>query len=84
MPAGSKAPAADAIIDAGCRGRSLVRQILTRRRGTRIKRLGLWPVVSEVRDLLAGITPENVIIRLEVDDPHAAVLADATHLHQPR
>jgi len=38
--------------------------------------------VSEVRDLLAGSTPENVTIRVEVEDPDAAVLADATHMHQ--
>ncbi len=71
-------------MEAGRRGKALVDQILTfARRGTREKRaLELWPVVGEVRDQLAASTPHNVTIRLEVHDPRAAVLADATHVHQ--
>jgi CheY-like chemotaxis protein len=38
--------------------------------------------MREVRDLLAASTPEGVTIRLEVDDPRGAVMADATHIHQ--
>jgi signal transduction histidine kinase/CheY-like chemotaxis protein len=73
-----------AIMDAGRRGKALVQQILTfARRGASEKRaVELWPVVREVRDLLAASTPANVTVRLEVDDPHTAVLADPTQMHQ--
>jgi PAS domain S-box-containing protein len=73
-----------AIMDAGRRGKALVQQILTfARRGTGEKRaVELWPVVQEVRDLLAASTPANVTVRLDVDDPRTAVLADATQMHQ--
>jgi PAS domain S-box-containing protein len=85
LPAGSKQrQQLNAIMDAGKRGKALVDQILTyARRGTRDKRaIELWPVMREVRDLLAASTPEGVTIRLEVDDPRGAVMADATHIHQ--
>ncbi len=73
-----------AIMDAGRRGKALVQQILTfARRGASEKRaVELWPVVREVRDLLAASTPANVTVRLDVDDPHIAVLADPTQMHQ--
>jgi len=35
-----------------------------------------------VCDLLAASTPSNVKVELEVDDPHIAVLADPTQMHQ--
>jgi CheY-like chemotaxis protein len=71
-------------MDAGRRGKALVQQILTfARRGASEKRaVELWPVVREVRDLLAASTPANVTVRLDVDDPHIAVLADSTQMHQ--
>ena len=84
-PAGSRQrQQLSAIMDAGRRGKALVEQILTfARRGAREKRaVELWPVVSELRDLLVASTPANVTIRVEVDDPHAGVVADATHMHQ--
>ncbi|HEY3252653.1 MAG TPA: ATP-binding protein, partial [Polyangiaceae bacterium] len=73
-----------AILDAGRRGKALVQQILTfARRGESEKRaVELWPVVREVRDLLAASTPANVTVRLDVDDPRTSVLADATQMHQ--
>jgi nitrogen-specific signal transduction histidine kinase/CheY-like chemotaxis protein len=73
-----------AIMDAGRRGKALVQQILTfARRGASEKHaVELWPVVREVRDLLAASTPANVTVRLDVDDPDTAVLADPTQMHQ--
>jgi PAS domain S-box-containing protein len=73
-----------AIMDAGRRGKALVQQILTfARRGASDKRaVELWPIVREVREFLAASTPENVKVELEVDDPHIAVLADPTQMHQ--
>ena len=73
-----------AIMDAGRRGKALVQQILTfARRGASDKRaVELWPIVREVCDLLAASTPSNVKVELEVDDPHIAVLADPTQMHQ--
>jgi PAS domain S-box-containing protein len=73
-----------AILDAGRRGKALVQQILAfARRGESEKRaVDLWPVVREVRDLLAASTPANVTVRLDVDDPRTSVLADATQMHQ--
>ena len=73
-----------AIMDAGRRGKALVQQILTfARRGASDKRaVELWPIVREVRDLLAASIPANVKVELEVDDPHIAVLADPTQMHQ--
>jgi PAS domain S-box-containing protein len=73
-----------AILEAGLRGKALVQQILTfaRRGATEKRAVELWPVVLEVRDLLAASTPPNVTVRLDVDDPRTSVLADATQMHQ--
>src|SRR5262249_28435350 len=73
-----------AIMDAGRRGKALVQQILTfARRGASDKRaVELWPIVREARDLLAASTPATIKVDLEVDDPHIAVLADPTQMHQ--
>jgi len=73
-----------AIMDAGRRGKALVQQILTfARRGASDKRaVELWPIVREVRDLLGASTPASIKVDLEVDDPHIAVLADPTQMHQ--
>ena len=73
-----------AILEAGRRGKALVQQILTfARRGASEKRaVELWPIVLEVRDLLAASVPASVTVRLDVDDPHTSVLADPTQMHQ--
>jgi PAS domain S-box-containing protein len=73
-----------AIMEAGRRGKGLVEQILTfARRGQREKRaVELWPIVREARDLLVASTPADVTVGLDIDDAHAAVLADATQMHQ--
>ena len=73
-----------AIMDAGRRGKALVQQILTfARRGASEKRtIELWPVAREVRDMLAAATPASVTVRLEIDAPNMAVMADATQMYQ--
>ena len=73
-----------AIMDAARRGKALVDQILTfARRGSNQKRaVELLRIVREVRDLLSGSMPPNVTMRLDVEDPQAAVEGDATQVHQ--
>jgi PAS domain S-box-containing protein len=73
-----------AIIDAGHRGKALVDQILTfAGRGMRTRRATpLWPIVSEVRELLSGSAPATLTIDLVNDDAAIAALADATRMHQ--
>jgi PAS domain S-box-containing protein len=73
-----------AIIDAGHRGKALVDQILTfAGRGMRTRRATqLWPIISEVRELLSGSAPSTVAIELGSADTTIAALADATRVHQ--
>ena len=73
-----------AILDAGHRGKALVDQILTfAGRGMRTRRATpLWPIVSEVCELLSGSAQPTLTIELTNDDASIAALADATRVHQ--
>jgi nitrogen-specific signal transduction histidine kinase/CheY-like chemotaxis protein len=81
---GSETKRLRAIIDAGHRGKALVDQILTfAGRGMRTRRATqLWPIVSEVRELLSGSAPATLTIDLVNEDATIAALADATRVHQ--
>jgi PAS domain S-box-containing protein len=74
----------EGMLTAAERGRSLVERILAFSRtgiGERVP-VQLEAVVKETADMVAVGLPENVEIELELNSGHAAVLGDATQLHQ--
>lgn len=82
---GSK-PAADMerVLDAGLRGKALVRQILTfsRQDESEFKPLILRPFLKEVVKFLQSTLPSVIEIRLSPDENDYTVLADPTQLQQ--
>ena len=74
----------DTIMNAGNRAKSLVNQILSysRAEGSPRERVVVAPIVEEVVELVRGSRPAGVDVRFTVEAPDAAVLGDATRLHQ--
>jgi PAS domain S-box-containing protein len=74
----------DSIVAAGERGRALVEQILTfsRSGGGDRRPVHIESVVRETLSLLAGRRPGNVMLESRLSAGMAAVLGDATQIHQ--
>jgi CheY-like chemotaxis protein len=85
MKKGSK-PATDMerVLDAGLRGKALVRQILTfsRQDESEFKPLILKPFLKEVIKFLQSILPSAIEIRLDLGEDDYTVLADPTQFQQ--
>lgn len=73
-----------AILDAGCRARQLIRQILTfsRQGGLKPQRINLVTIVKEALKLLRITLPADVAAHLEVRTDPLNVLADSSQLLQ--
>jgi PAS domain S-box-containing protein len=74
----------DQVMQAGARGKGLVERILAFSRSGLGERapLHVQAVVEEALDLLAASLPSNVHLRKQLDAGDAAVVGDATQLHQ--
>jgi PAS domain S-box-containing protein len=74
----------DSIMVAGERGRALVERLLAFSRSSAGKRVPVHVegVVREVLDLVSGKLPPNVAVDARLHAGHAAVLGDATQVHQ--
>jgi PAS domain S-box-containing protein len=74
----------DAVVEASKRATALVRQILafSRHQPQQRSPMQLQRVVAEVLTLLRATIPTTIEIKAELDDKAAAVLADATQIHQ--
>ena len=72
------------VIDAGIRGRDLVRQILTfsRRSEQEKKATHLGPIVAETAKLLRASLPSTISIALNLERESGFVLADAAQMQQ--
>jgi PAS domain S-box-containing protein len=74
----------DAVMSAGLRAKSLVERILAFSRGGTVARVPVQvdAVVSEALELVRASLPPTVRLDGHLDAGHAAVLADATQIHQ--
>ncbi|MCP4690188.1 MAG: PAS domain S-box protein, partial [Desulfobacterales bacterium] len=72
------------VLDAGLRGKSLVRQILTfsRQSERELKPLLLPPFIKEVVKFLRATLPASVDIRLTMESGDHVILADPTQMQQ--
>jgi nitrogen-specific signal transduction histidine kinase/ActR/RegA family two-component response regulator len=74
----------DQVMHAGARGKGLVERILAFSRSGLAERapVHVQAVVEETLELLAASLPSNVVLKKALDAGDAAVVGDATQLHQ--
>jgi PAS domain S-box-containing protein len=72
------------VLDAGLRGRELVKQMLTFSRKTEQERepLQLSSVVQEAMNVLRPLIPSTIGIRIKIDGTSGLILADPTQIQQ--
>ncbi len=75
---------AQRVLEAGIRGRELVRQMLTFSRQTELKKKPLYlsTIVKEAVKLLRASIPATVSIKLNVKSESRVILADPVQIHQ--